>query len=859
MTNTDALPDTVEIGVGASLSAAGQDRGPVTVRLSRELITLLSEQLYTSPSKAIEELVVNSFDADAANCWVFVPSASPGTEAESLELIAVLDDGVGMDVDGLTDLWRVGASNKRDETVARARSRTQIGKFGIGKLATYALASRVTYITSTGTGEILSVTLSYEAFKSSPDGTNETPVELTLKSLQPEDVTEQPQIKVLMEANGLDAYSFLAPSRHWTLVLLEEFKPAVAKLSARRLRWILSSAMPISEFTLFLNGQRVESSKAEHEAVVEFAVGDLPQDRLDRLEAKTGLVWSRTRDGLSNALLPSGVTGTAIVTDKSIYGGKSADLIRSHGFFVRVRERLIAEDDPLFGVQPLSYEVFNRFRADVEVDDLDADLTAPREGAGISERVSAVQDLLVEIFNEARSRYLEHERARFDQTTRREDKRSYVYPRFVERPVADALLRDDEADQGLQGAGSEADESWFYLREPDPADLSDLTQQLYATESRAPYLFELEQEGREARLVAFDPRSRVFRVNADHELSLAFKDNPASRDLLYNLATAEALLEVYLREVGLSPALVGEVLERRDGLFRSLAREQTNSPAAIAASLRDAKDSEHELEVALVIAARALGFVAKHVGNAGKADGIARFSDYPAGQKKITLEAKSSASVPSLSAIDFAGLQQHMKDEAADACLLVAPSYPGGSEGNNAAAAKRARELRISCWTIDQLARVVEALATYDITARSVLDIVLNRFTPEQVAAAVDELLADSSNAPRALAAHMLSALRDLEKVGPSDRQRSIDMLVPLLGLGGITASSGELRTALKQLAAASNGAITIRDNDRFALNTSVEELERRVAPWANNGSSSRHGSLFHNDSTRNGMTPEVD
>jgi len=133
-----------------SLQAAGTHVRDVTVRLSKEIITLLSEQLYQSPSKAIEELVVNSFDADATSCYVMVPAAAQGTDAGRLPLILVYDDGTGMDADGLADLWRVGKSNKREEAIARLRKRRQIGKFGIGKLATYALADRVTYLTSTG-------------------------------------------------------------------------------------------------------------------------------------------------------------------------------------------------------------------------------------------------------------------------------------------------------------------------------------------------------------------------------------------------------------------------------------------------------------------------------------------------------------------------------------------------------------------------------------------------------------------------------------------------------------------------------------------------------------------------------------
>src|SRR5437763_16305506 len=74
-------------------------------------------------------------------------------------------------------------------------------------------------------------------------------------------------------------------------------------------------------------------------------------------------------------------------------------------------------------------------------------------------------------------------------------------------------------------------------------------------------------------------------------------------------------------------------------------------------------------------------------------------------------------------------------------CLLVAPAYPGQSHEDNAAA-NRARQLGISCWTIDQLARVVESAEARHVTAKQVLDIVLSSFAPADVATSVENLFA---------------------------------------------------------------------------------------------------------------------
>ena len=122
------------------LPQIGHERGKLQVRLSNQIIHLLSEQMYSSPLKAIEELVVNAYDADARECRIGIP-----TEAGPDRSIVVYDDGIGMDFVGLEQLWHVGESPKRGLETSDG-GRKLIGKFGIGKLATYAIADKITYL-----------------------------------------------------------------------------------------------------------------------------------------------------------------------------------------------------------------------------------------------------------------------------------------------------------------------------------------------------------------------------------------------------------------------------------------------------------------------------------------------------------------------------------------------------------------------------------------------------------------------------------------------------------------------------------------------------------------------------------------
>ena len=89
--------------------AIGDATDDIEVRLSYRIVELFSEGLYTSPNKAIEELVANSFDAGAWTVHVLLSSNLHDQDAT----IAVFDDGEGMDQEGLKRHWLIGISNKR--------------------------------------------------------------------------------------------------------------------------------------------------------------------------------------------------------------------------------------------------------------------------------------------------------------------------------------------------------------------------------------------------------------------------------------------------------------------------------------------------------------------------------------------------------------------------------------------------------------------------------------------------------------------------------------------------------------------------------------------------------------------------
>ncbi len=144
---------TVKKTFALLLQSAGSVREKIPVQLSYQIIHHFSEGLYTSPNKALEELVANSYDAFATHVDVVLPDNLSAADAT----IWVVDDGEAMDIKGFRELWLIGESGKR-QPGRESSKRPPIGKFGIGKLATYVLAKHLTYVSKRG-GRYFAITM----------------------------------------------------------------------------------------------------------------------------------------------------------------------------------------------------------------------------------------------------------------------------------------------------------------------------------------------------------------------------------------------------------------------------------------------------------------------------------------------------------------------------------------------------------------------------------------------------------------------------------------------------------------------------------------------------------------------------
>ena len=872
---TISAPEPLSLALGN-----GAETEVIRVRVASEVVHLLSDQLYTSATKAIEELVVNAYDADASQCRIAllldglgdagpIPAAArsatdPTHEAASTAdtgapvpqdaqqrsaegtfpppstdaLIAVFDDGESMAEEGLRQLWSVGVSPKRHVTETTSRyDRKIIGKFGIGKLATYAIANRITYVVC-HKGMIRHVSCDFRDFQG-----HDGPVGLHVRKVDDlASLLSRPDMALVLDRLGVRSEALTGDgSASWTFCILDELKPKATRIRSAAMRHVLRTAMPLtSNFKVYLDGAEQLSSKLSHEVVVEFQVGALAERRIARINDTFNTSFARVGDALVDPdLFSSGITGCAKVTRRPLEGGKSDFLGRSNGFFVKVRGRVVNLDDPLFHNTSRSHGTFTRFWCELNVDDLHGELMASREAVEEGERRDIASYVAREIFEQARSAYEEMPVAGSGRYTP-EDRRTSVEEGLVERPLADVLLTSDGKPRGGDPEGG-----WIYIEPVASEDKSALVDDLYT--KRTPYRYRRSSTGREKPLARFNPSNSEFDINESHQLVLAF-DEPQHRELVDIIATAEVMLEIYLAEAGVSPHAISEVLSKRDRLLRSLASERIYSPAAVAEMLREGAESDINLELALVAAARVLGFQVKHIGQKGEPDGLAVLVGSAMEETRITLEAKASAGTPQLGHVDYQTLERHRDEKSAQGVLLLAPRYPAQAD-DGSAIAKNAKGARVSSWTVEMLAELVEKAARFRITAKQVADIVTTRFSPVEVESAVRDLLSEDRDY-RALYVGIMQVLDSMfqDRRSEGDVREVTGIKSVLNFMGHPKATNDQVRRALGDLAAASNGAMELRENDSVLFLSSMEEIRRRVAALTGEVGAPRTHGTFRED-----------
>jgi len=666
----------------------GREDGKIPVEISYKIIDLFSGGLYSSPNKAFEELVANSYDAQATDVSVYVP-----TEVTKDSFIWICDNGVGMNSEGLKWLWKIGVSNKR--VSGYISTRKQIGKFGIGKLATYVLANKLTHLCKHA-GYYRMVTMDYSKI---PD--DYQTIELSERLLSEDEAKEV--IKGIIGSKHEKVINFklfgVDSEESWTFVLMSNLKDKATKIRQWHLKWVLSTALPLNPgFNLNYNGTKLESSKVYGRVLKkwEFGKEDEVVDREDDYSS------GKTEEGEYYVNIPglNKFGGYIELYENSLVRGKSQDIGRSHGIFLLIRGRLINIDNPLLGdMRELNHAVFNRIRIIVHADGLDDNLTSGRESIKESEAFAYLQKYIGQKFNKVKNyfdKYVETLNKSFDTSNKLAQTSAILskipllitIKRFFNNEIDNPYLINIRENLTDEEKNEFIDSFENSIIKGDEKIIDDIS-----------FDGNLSVEDPIAKL---DVMGKKIFINTQHPFFVNLIPSLKSNLPFELIAINEILTESFLLEREVDQIIVRDVMEHRDKLFREFTYDQNPNAFAVALMLKNSLADSTGLEDSLFHCFRCLGFETTKIGGKGKPDGksVARLGINPEDKQQqtysFTYEAKSTkkdrikAETSKISAV-----KRHRKDYNADYSVVVSINFEG-AENQDSAVNKEAKQNKVS-------------------------------------------------------------------------------------------------------------------------------------------------------------------
>ena len=701
----------------SELVQTGQEIKKIPVRINYDIIRLFSEGLYKSPHKAIEELVSNGFDADARRVHILLPVETEDNIAASPPLW-VIDDGHGMNQGGFDQLWNFAESEKASEQYKSPQGRLPIGQFGIGKLAAYVLAWKLTYLSRVD-GKILLTMMNFRDV-TGRQNKDSNPVEVSLREVN-ETVAKTHLAEI--EHRDSNAWRLMfddkdrAPS--WTAAALTDFRDLYNKISAGRLRWVLSTGLPLhANFNVLLNGEHIESSKEQLEIIKEITLDEqLP--------------------GIGK------IKGIARIHNKELTGGKSERLGRSHGFFIRVRGRVINLEDELFGVRQLNHAAWSRFALEIDVEGLRKHLLSSREGVRDSEDVQEFRNYLHDIFNKCRTAY--------DKWNRRINQQFDIDALISDSPntyITEPLFHSVRYNV-------ETGEESFYIDTPQGLEKENIPEWLEDYQSKiSKKLFEsisFKENGSHAPVLRYYPAMSKLVVNSQHPFVDKLIAGDKGNNLAKLVASSEVLLEGQLQDRDIDQAAIRSFLEERDRGLRLISGEGPPTANQVLRFLQVANQNPDALERATGATFQFLGFgYEPRGGNKPGTDGVlyARLgrqggtsADY-----KLVYDAKQTGE-PTVEAgrIDLASLEDFRKQENANFGFFIAAKYAAEQDPNGKVNRKMNQDAygRLVLLKVEHLTRLVQLHYKYGVTLTALRSLFKDARTVPEVDDRINSLKED--------------------------------------------------------------------------------------------------------------------
>jgi Histidine kinase-, DNA gyrase B-, and HSP90-like ATPase len=728
----------------------GEEIDNVSLNIDYQIIQHFSQHLYGSPNKAIEELVANSFDAFAKKVYVYLKGKFTS------DYILVWDNGNSMDVDQLKNLWKIADSPKSGEKRIIKENglpdRAIIGKFGIGKLASYSIGDEIVHICRRNS-EFLLVHVNYGDFLDRNDASNSPssgkPHITPIKKIT-EDEAKQ-LVKSLFNEGSFDeaktnplGFTDFFAQEHWTLAIIGKLKK---ELKQGRLLWLLGNGMPLRpDFEIFVNDEKVES-KLESNANTNWnfnteevrkqilsdwkdAVNDLENPEITgeiSFGKQTGLNANKPKEEIPYVEFPylGKVWSEIKLFDNPLNDIKADRIGRSYGFFIMVRERLINPDDAQYILSPdPHFGTFYRCQYFLHFNK-DEDLLADRERfrkdtIGYKE----MKLLLSSLAKVTRSKiYTDLEKE--VESSKTENLLPIKSSNLFRLPLSSLLARTD-FEEGVS----------FNLTKPEIVR---------------------EPSGEDKPMAKISLDGKGFSINTSHPYYTVLEERLGKKkkfqpfyQALDLISISELILQGYLYDLGISDEKVRKIVNWRDELFRQLAENYRINKSNFAMELKNTSYLGWEVfEVALANILEDMGFKCERDGASGEKD-ILLLATIGTESYKFIFEAKGSANPVRNVPAAVASAAAHRDAVGATHAVIVAREFDGLTKDTNAEDRAILNECKatsgVSIMTVEALIKLHEVMDEYQYPLDLLKDIFTKLETPFEKLKSIETLQNPTDN-----------------------------------------------------------------------------------------------------------------
>lgn len=700
--------------------------GKVHVDISYDIIRAVSSQLYTSPRKAIEELICNAYDAGAHECRVKIPNIAN-------DPLIVIDNGKSMDFDGLRDLWHVARSPKMhgSNDLRIANDRMQIGKFGVGKLAAFALGKRLTHVTCVKNA-VRIISVGQNEIRDKPDrGAPAFQVyRLPLskaKSLLTPLLSDLPK-------------PWVTGWRTWTLAMVEEVdsRGIGGALRIELLKKMIDTALPVStKFQVFLEGDLVPRREISRDRIA-VSVDLLDPKFRERLAESLHEFWAdrldldlkdvpRNRYALTVDYFPNPeqaskpvkalvipelghVFGEAIFAKTSLTTEKLKERSYSdNGFAVTAYGKLINPEDPLFGIRQPPHKYWSKFHAHVEIPGLDKVLLVQRNAISeTSPEAEIARQVLHTLFYYTRGLVEEQE-----------ETGEYDPGSFGQRLGSSAPIHAQAALKGLlRGAVASGDLGKLKI------DFGNL--------------------GIAGPAARFNKDALTLVINEDHPLLSSLEElGNISKQMRRVIGEVLAGIEIgkgYFLARGVDEEIISEAAEVIDASLRSAA-DFVRDP--VEEHIKEIKNASYTgdtpFEKAVVEAFRSLRLAANHHGESDQPDGIIEIPISGMDNLRVSIEAKGSKGIITHKELREATVSRHSGEAQCHCAVAIAREFATGGIGGKDSALLRETSGKVPLLTVEGIERMLRLHKVKNFTYDKVIKILTTWTHPDTLVAFIED------------------------------------------------------------------------------------------------------------------------